>query len=98
MKLSVCQLPDGLSLDHPAWADLLRRIDIDRPDIAILNEMPFGPWIASCDTFDPGLAKATVQDHERALPALLKLSAALAAASIAKRNGFTAERVALRLL
>ena len=74
MKLSVCQLPDGLSLDHHAWADLLRRFAIARPDIAILNEMPFGPWIASNDTFDPALAKASVLDHERALPALLMMS------------------------
>ncbi|HET7107870.1 MAG TPA: carbon-nitrogen hydrolase family protein [Candidatus Acidoferrum sp.] len=73
MKLSVCQLPDGLSLDHHAWADLLRRIELDRPDLAILNEMPFGPWIATRETFDPVLAQASVQDHERALPALLKL-------------------------
>lgn len=74
MKLSVCQLPDGLSLDHPAWADLLRRIEIDRPDIAVLNEMPFGPWIANRDTFDLALAKATVVEHERALPALQNMS------------------------
>lgn len=74
MKLSVCQLPDGLTLHHPAWADLLRRIEIDRPDIAVLNEMPFGPWIANGESFDPALAKASVQDHERALPALLNLS------------------------
>lgn len=77
MKLSVCQLPDGLSLDHPRWLDLLRRIETDRPDIAILNEMPFGPWVANSGTFDPGLAKATVQDHERALPAMLNLSTAV---------------------
>ena len=74
MKLSACQLPDGLSLEHPAWADLLRRIENDRPDLAVLNEMPFGPWIASRDAFDPGLANASVQDHERALPVLLKMS------------------------
>jgi N-carbamoylputrescine amidase len=74
LKLSVCQLPDGLSLDHPAWADLLRRIEIDRPDIAVLNEMPFGPWIANRDTFDPTLANASVLDHERILPSLLSMS------------------------
>jgi N-carbamoylputrescine amidase len=74
LKLSVCQLPDGLSLDHPAWDDLLQRIQNDRPDLAVLNEMPFGPWIAGRDTFDLGMANASVRDHERALPVLLKLS------------------------
>jgi N-carbamoylputrescine amidase len=76
LKLSVCQLPDGLSLDHAAWADLLCRIEIDRPDIAVLNEMPFGAWIASRDTFDPKLAKTAVDVHERAIPALERLPAA----------------------
>ena len=74
LRLSVCQLPDNLSLDHPAWADLLRRIELDPPDMAVLNEMPFGPWIANGDTFDPALAKASVEEHERALPVLLNMS------------------------
>lgn len=74
MKLSVCQLPDGLTLHHPAWADLLRRIEIDRPGIAVLNEMPFGPWIANGESFDLAIANASIQDHERALPVLLDMS------------------------
>src|SRR5258708_19505664 len=74
LTLSVCQLPDNLSLDHPAWADLLRRIELDPPDIAVLNEMPFGPWIANGDTFDPALATASLDEHERALPVLLTIS------------------------
>jgi N-carbamoylputrescine amidase len=77
LKLSVCQLPDGLSIDHPAWADLLRRIENDRPDIAVLNEMPFGSWLASHDTFDPGLATASVRDHERAIANLHEISTAV---------------------
>ena len=77
MKLSVCQLPDGLSLDHPAWADLLRRIENDRPDIAVLNEMPFGSWLASRDTFDPAMATASVRDHERAIANLHEISTAI---------------------
>lgn len=77
MKLSVCQLPDGLSLDHPAWADLLRRIDNDRPDITVLNEMPFGPWVASRDTFELALAKTSVEDHVRAIPNLHGMSTAV---------------------
>ena len=77
LKLSICQLPDGLSQEHPAWGDLLRSIEIDRPEIVVLNEMPFGPWIANRDTFDPNLAKAAVEAHERAIPALQRLPAAV---------------------
>ena len=77
MKLSVCQLPDGLSPEHPEWVDLLRRIENDRPDIAVLNEMPFGAWVADRDTFDSNLAKAAVDMHEKAIPALERLPAAV---------------------
>lgn len=77
MKLSVCQLPDSLSLECPAWADLLQRVENDRPDITVLNEMPFGPWVASQNTFEPELATASVQDHERAIPALHGMSTAV---------------------
>jgi len=77
LKLSVCQLPDGLSVEHPAWAELLRRIENDRPDITVLNEMPFGPWVASRDTFDPDLAKASVQVHECAIPHLHRMPTAV---------------------
>src|SRR6266702_2897123 len=77
LKVSICQLPDGLSLEHPAWSDLLRTIETDRPDIVVLNEMPFGPWIAGQDTFDPNLGNAAVEVHERAIPALQRLPAAV---------------------
>jgi N-carbamoylputrescine amidase len=77
LKLSVCHLPDGLSLGHPAWADLLRRIENDRPDLTVLNEMPFGPWVASQDTFEPDLAAVSVQDHTRAILDLHEMSTAV---------------------
>jgi N-carbamoylputrescine amidase len=77
LKLSVCQLPDGLTLDHPAWTEFLRRIEIDRPDIAVLNEMPFGAWIADRDKFDSNVAKAVVDVHESALTPLQRLPVAI---------------------
>jgi N-carbamoylputrescine amidase len=77
LKLSGCQLPDDLSISHPAWADLLQRIENDRPEITVLNEMPFGPWVASHDTFDPDLATASVRDHERAIANLHGMSTAV---------------------
>jgi N-carbamoylputrescine amidase len=49
----------------------------DRPDIALLNEMPFGPWIADRETFDLNLAKTAVDVHEQAIPALQRLPAAV---------------------
>lgn len=70
MKISVCQLPDNLSPSDAAWLVWLRHIERERPDLALLNEMPFGAWIADRATFDHGLAAASVHAHESALPAL----------------------------
>ena len=77
MKLSVCQLPNNLSLDHPAWADFVRRLHREQPDIAVLNEMPFGGWIANEARFDARLAASSVDAHESALPVLRRLPIAL---------------------
>jgi N-carbamoylputrescine amidase len=77
LKLSVCQLPTNLSPGHPAWVELSWRIDRAQIDLAVLNEMPFGPWIASEAQFDSDLATAAIDAHESALPGLQKLSSAV---------------------
>ena len=77
LKVSVCELPNNLSPRHPAWRDLMRRIESDRPAIALLNEMPLGAWIASEATFNDDSAAASIAAHESALLALRKLPAAV---------------------
>ena len=77
MKLAVCQLPTNLSHHHPEWSDFVRRIERSQADLVLLNEMPFGPWIASRPTYDKDLAAASVEAHELALAALGKLPAAI---------------------
>lgn len=77
MKVSVCQLPNDLSTEHPAWRELVRRIELARPAIALLNEMPLGPWIASEATFTDESAAASIAAHESALQALCKLPTAV---------------------
>ena len=77
LKISVCQLPDNLSPGQPAWRDLRRRIESDRPDVALLNEMPFGPWLATEATFTADSAMASIHTHDSALRALRELSAAV---------------------
>lgn len=62
---------------HPAWHDLLAHIEQERPDLAILNEMPFGRWLADGAVFDPVLAALSVKDHECALPALANVPCAV---------------------
>ncbi|GEM_PF-101204 len=76
-RIAVCQLPDNLSLEHPAWRELVLRIEQERPDLVVLNEMPFGPWLAGRATFDADAASASVAEHERALAALQELPTAV---------------------
>lgn len=77
LKLSVCQLPNGLSSGHPAWRHLVRHIRQERPDIALLNEMPFSPWVAGEASFDEELAAASIASHDAALQSLRALPTAV---------------------
>jgi N-carbamoylputrescine amidase len=77
VKISLCQLPDDLCTDDLAWKRLERRIGRDRPDIVLLNEMPFGPWLARESTFDASLAIASIYAHDTALNTLGELPAAV---------------------
>jgi predicted amidohydrolase len=77
LKVSICQLPDNLSPGDPAWSDLVQHVRCERPDIALLNELPIGPWLASEARFEEGSAAASVAANESALQALRKLPAAV---------------------
>jgi N-carbamoylputrescine amidase len=77
VKVGVCHLPDGLTTDDLAWQRLARRVDTDRPDIVLLNEMPFGPWVAREPVFDDALAMASIHAHGANLAALSDLPASV---------------------
>jgi len=87
VKISVCQLPDELSPQDPAWQRFVQRLESCRPDIALLNEMPFGPWVPRERIFNPVLADATVRAHETALMALAELPSAVIASRPVENNG-----------
>jgi N-carbamoylputrescine amidase len=77
VKIAICELPTNLSRHHPAWPDFMRRLEHDRPDLLLLNEMPFGAWLASDRTFDADRATASVDAHDSALRSLRKLKTAV---------------------
>src|SRR5881394_2602072 len=87
VRISVCQLPDELSPQDPAWQRFVQRLESCRPDIALLNEMPFGPWVPRERIFNPVLADATVRAHETALMALAELPSAVIASRPVENNG-----------
>jgi len=77
VNVGVCQLPDGLLPDHPAWQDFVRRVESDRPHILLLNELPFGPWLPREDSFSDESAAASMAVHEAALRAIERLPSAV---------------------
>ena len=80
VRAAICELPDGLAPADPAWQALAARLAALRPPLALLNEMPFGPWLAAARAYDSDAARTAVAAHERGLAAIaaLPVSAVLA--------------------
>ena len=51
------------------------------PDLFLLNEIPFGPWISARERFDEGVWKESCAIHEQGLCLLGELGAAVLAGS-----------------
>jgi predicted amidohydrolase len=77
VKVAICQVPDGLAPCTLAWRRFAECVARERPDLTVLNEMPFGPWAARQGNFSENLARAVVDAHEAALPALSELPGAV---------------------
>ncbi|GBD32548.1 MAG: hypothetical protein KatS3mg081_2479 [Gemmatimonadales bacterium] len=52
LKLAVCQAPAEMHAGDRGWRKLVARVRALRPDVLLLNEMPFGPWLASSPSCD----------------------------------------------
>jgi N-carbamoylputrescine amidase len=87
VRVCVCELPDELWPHDSAWTRFAQHVEEARPDIALLNEMPFGPWVARERIFDSALAHASVRAHELALLALVALPCAVIASRPVDNNG-----------
>jgi len=79
LNIAICQLPDGMAHDSLAWDRFARRVERARPDVTVLNEMPFGPWTSREAAFDEYLAAESVAAHEAALTTLRTLPGAIVA-------------------
>jgi N-carbamoylputrescine amidase len=56
-----------------SWAGLIADLARAQPDIFVLNELPFGPWLAARSSYDPAAWKQSVADHEAGIAALHEL-------------------------
>ncbi len=64
MKVTVCELSnDPADLDAD-WQALIDHVNAESSDLVLLPEMPFHPWLAKTDRFDPAAWQASVQAHD----------------------------------
>lgn len=70
VRLAVCQAPAEMLPDDAGWRSLAARVRRRRPDVLVLNEMPFGRWIASGAARDHRALVESQRLHQRGLELL----------------------------
>ncbi len=79
LKVGVCECPPELRAGSAEWDDLSRAVSRESPDLLLLNEMPFGSWIAAGAAFDERQWRESCSAHEDGLDHLADLGAAVVA-------------------
>ena len=70
VRLATCAAQDELLYKSPAWNFLVEQSQTFSPDILLLNDLPFGPWIAADDSINEDLRVELARTHEEAVAAL----------------------------
>lgn len=81
LLVAVCQLPAELEAASDAWQRLCETTSHLAPDLLLLGEMPFGPWVSTVPTFDSALWRRTLDCHDAGLARLDDLGAGVVAAT-----------------
>jgi N-carbamoylputrescine amidase len=77
MKVTVCELKDETETFPQDWEGLVDHVRSNQPDLVVLPEMPFSPWFAWRDQYDPAIWQAAVETHEVWQPRLEELAPAV---------------------
>ncbi|SRR5216684_5591356 len=81
LKIGVCECSAELAVGSPEWIDLCQVVTREAPDLFLLNEMPFGPWIAARSAFDESIWKESCTVHEQGMSRLGELGAKIVTGS-----------------
>ena len=81
MKVGVCEMPPELAAGSSAWDALCRSLDSEKPDLFVLNEMPFGEWIAAAPELDTDVWKRACDAHEEGVRRFEELGCPVVASS-----------------
>jgi N-carbamoylputrescine amidase len=73
VKISVCELHPEMQPGSDDWKEFASRLNREKPDLLLLNEMPFGPWIAAGERFDASTIAQSQRMHEEGVAHLQEL-------------------------
>jgi N-carbamoylputrescine amidase len=73
LKVGVCELHPEMEPGSEAWNHFARHVRDAKPDVFLINEMPFGSWISAGAEFDPKVWQQACQAHERGVSSLGEL-------------------------
>lgn len=80
-KVGICEGAAELMPGSSDWGALCRAVSSAAPDLFLLNELPFGPWIASGPASDSAEWQRTCRVHDAGIERLGELGAAVVAGS-----------------
>lgn len=75
LKVGVCEAPAELLPGSAEWNELCGLVSREQPDLFLMNELPFGSWIASGKEFDAQTWKDNRALHEEGTRRLGELGA-----------------------
>src|SRR5262249_31103098 len=64
LRVTVCQWPDSQAAIADAWTELIGHVQKQSSELVVLPEMPFYPWIATAQKFNPTEWSAAVAAHD----------------------------------
>ena len=80
-KVGVCQGHPELGPGSSEWKGLCAAVEKERPDLMLLGELPFGPWISAAPGFDARVWSDSVAVHQEGVSRLGELGAPVVASS-----------------
>ncbi|WP_298918382.1 carbon-nitrogen hydrolase family protein [uncultured Algimonas sp.] len=74
-RVTVGEFPAVFRVGAQEWALACEQVKRTETDLLVLNELPFGRWLPSSDTFDQEDFDQSVADHDAAIDALADFGA-----------------------